>query len=106
MKKYRVVVTPEAQSGIREGFEYIHERAPLNADRWLRALYGAIDTLELFPERCGSARERQYFEEDLRQLVFKSHRIIFQVNKPMETVYVLDVRHSKRRALGEPEPEE
>jgi len=31
VKKFEVIVTPEAQAGIREAFLYIHERSPLNA---------------------------------------------------------------------------
>lgn len=35
MKRFELIVTPEAQSGIRESFLYIHERSPLNVARWL-----------------------------------------------------------------------
>lgn len=100
--KYRVIVTPEAQAGIRESFTYIHERPPLNAARWLQALYDAIDSLERFPERCAFAREREYLDDDLRQLVFKSHRLVFTVAKKEKRVYVVYVRHARRRAVGEP----
>jgi len=103
VKKYEVIVTPEAQAGIRESFLYIHQRSPLNATRWLQGLYGEIDSLERFPERCSYAREREYLEEELRQLVYKSHRVVFYVDKLKSTVYVLYVRHGKRRAVGEPE---
>ena len=99
--KYQVIVTPEAQTGIRESLVYIHERSPLNAVRWLQALYEEIDTLERFPERCAFAREREYLDENLRQLVFKSHRIVFTVEKKKKRVYVLYVRHARRRAVGE-----
>jgi hypothetical protein len=58
------------------------------------------------PGRCGSAREQTYLEEDLRQLVFKSHRIVFrrrfEIDKPQKTVWVLWVHHAKRRSVGEP----
>jgi plasmid stabilization system protein ParE len=67
--KYEVVVTPEAQNGIRGAFRYIQERAPLNAERWLTGLYKQIDTLESFPERCSYAREREFFGGNLRQLL-------------------------------------
>ncbi|MBL8232069.1 MAG: type II toxin-antitoxin system RelE/ParE family toxin [Bryobacterales bacterium] len=103
MKKFEVIVTPEAQAGIRKSFLYIHERSPLNAARWIEGLYDEIDTLERFPERCSYAREREYLEEDLRQLVYKSHRVVFYVDKPKHTVYVLYVRHARRRAVGESE---
>jgi len=99
--KFRVIVTPEAQDGIRKAFDYIRERSPLNAARWLRGLYKQIDTLERFPRRCGIARENEYLEEELHQLVFKSHRIVFHIDRPQRAVYVLYVRHAKRRAVGE-----
>ena len=98
---YQVILTPEAQEGIRASFHYIHERSPLNAVRWLQGLYDQIDTLEHFPARCGKAREREYFEEDLRQLLFKSHRIIFWIDPSQKAVYVLYVRHAKQQAVGE-----
>ena len=101
--KYEVIVTPEAQAGIGESFNYVHERAPLNGARWLQGIYEQIDTLERHPERCACARERAYLEDDVRQLIFKSHRIVFKVDKARRTVYVLHVRHAKRRAIGEPE---
>ena len=104
--KYQVIVTPEAQAEIRESFTYIHERSPLNAARWLQALYREIDTLERFPERCAFAREREYLDADLRQLVFKSHRIVFAVEKKDKRVYVVYVRHARRRAVGEPAGDE
>jgi len=65
-------------------------------------LYSEIDTLETFPERCAFAREREYFEADLRQLLFKSHRVVFSVDQASDIVYVHEVRHAKQRALGEP----
>jgi plasmid stabilization system protein ParE len=104
--KYQVIVTPEAQAGIRESFAYIQERSPLNAARWLQALYREIDTLERFPERCAFAREREYLDNRLRQLVFKSHRIVFAVEKKEKRVYVVYVRHAGRRAVGDPAGDE
>ena len=99
--KYHVIVTPEAQAGIQESFNYIYERAPLNAERWLRALFLQIDTLENYPERCTRGAESEYFDADLRQLVFKSHRIVFIVKRKEKRAYVLFVRHGKRRQIGE-----
>ena len=97
--KYQVIVTHEAQEGIRESFQYISQRAPLTAARWLQGLYERIDTLEHFPTRCAFAPERQYFEEEIRQLCFKAHRVVFSIDKPGKTVYVLFVRHAKRRPV-------
>lgn len=104
MTSYSVIVTPEAQAGIRESFLYIRARAPLNAERWLKQLYAQIDTLSRFPERCAFAPERAWLEEDLRHLIFKSHRVVFHIDRENEKVCILHVRHASRRAVGEPEP--
>jgi plasmid stabilization system protein ParE len=98
---FKVVVTPEAQTGIRLAFRFIHERSPGNAARWLQGLYVAIDSLERFPDRCAYAREREYVEEDLRQFVYESHRVVFRVDHPRKTVFVLFFRHAGQRAVGE-----
>ncbi len=78
----------------------------MNGERWLRQLYSQIDTLEQFPERCPRALESEFLGEDLRQLIFKSHRVVFRVDKASSTVHVLHVRHAKRRAAGEPVQED
>jgi len=62
--------------------------------------------LERFPERCSYASEREYLEEEFRQLVYKSHRVVFYVDKPDNIVYFLYVRHGKRRPVGAPEEAE
>jgi plasmid stabilization system protein ParE len=102
VRRFEVIVTPEAEASIREAFLHIHEHSPLNAARWLQGLYDEIGSLERFPERCSYARDRAYFEEDLRQLIYKSHRVVIYVDKSKQAVYVLHVRHGKRRAAGEP----
>jgi len=43
--KYAVEMTPTAEAELRSAFEYIHRQAPLNAARWLKGIYKAIDTL-------------------------------------------------------------
>ncbi len=101
MKKYQVIVTPEAEAGILAAFRYIHDDSPRNAGKWLRALDSKISTLERFPGRCPIAREQEYFEEELRQLVFKSHRIVFQIEEKPRIVRVLYFVHGRQRAIGE-----
>jgi plasmid stabilization system protein ParE len=103
VKRYEVIVTPEAETGIFSAFEYVNERSPENAAKWLRGLYRAIDALETAPERCSVARENEYFEGTLRQLLFKSHRIVFRVEQAEKIVTVLYVLHGKQRTVGEPD---
>lgn len=103
-KRYGVILAPEAETGIVAAFQYILERSPLNAEKWLRALYKKIDSIELMPERCPLARENEYFEDTLRHLVFKFHRIIFRLDEAKRLVQVLYIRHAKQQTVGRAVP--
>lgn len=101
---YTVFITPEAEANIHESFIYIRERSPINADRWLAGIQRKISTLSSFPNRCARAREHAYFpKRNLRQLIYKSHRIIFEVEAKARIVRIVYVRHAARRSIGEPD---
>jgi plasmid stabilization system protein ParE len=102
---YRVVITPAAEEDLAEAFAYIHARSPMNAEKWLRALLRAVHDLEGFAG-YGRARESDYLDADLRQKVFKSHRIVFSVDDKSKVVTVHYVRYGARRAAGEPDEDE
>lgn len=69
----------------------------------VRKLLQCVDLrVELADPSLGVLREREYLEEELRQLVFKSYRLVFRVDQATDTVYVVAVRHGCRRAMGEP----
>jgi plasmid stabilization system protein ParE len=101
--KFSIVITSEAQRNIIAAFEHILADSEQNAGRWLQGIYETIDTLEAFPRRCATAQEQRYYpKRELRQLAYKSHRIIFEVNEAQAIVRVLYVRHGKMRAIGDP----
>jgi plasmid stabilization system protein ParE len=96
---------PLAEREILEAFDYIYERSPLNAERWRDGLQAAIRSLDHLPTRCGQARELHTLGRPLRQLLYKSHRVIFEIDEASRTVRVISVRHAARRPIGE-SPEE
>ncbi|MCZ7632956.1 MAG: type II toxin-antitoxin system RelE/ParE family toxin [Phycisphaerales bacterium] len=102
MRTYRVLVTPTAETSIRDAFRYIQERSPLDAERWLLEFQHALATLERHPERCPPAPESQYLACTLRHLLFHSHRIVYRIEAEPAIVRVLYVRHMAQRAAGEP----
>jgi plasmid stabilization system protein ParE len=95
---YRVVIQPDAEAEVADGFAYIAARSPESAARWLRGLYKAVDTLELFPTRCGIAPESQHVRDEVRQFLYgrgrHKYRILFTIRG--SEVQVLHVRHSAR----------
>lgn len=106
MKRYRVVFDPDARDEALAAAEYIALEAPLNAIRWYRGLEKAIKSVEYMPNRCAIARETEFLGVELRNYIYKSHRIIFRVFEKTRTVRILHVRHASRRAIGEPDQPE
>ncbi len=99
MKRFRVQIIPAVEDAIRGAFYYIHQRSPQNAAAWLRGLYQAINTLETMPERCALIREKAAFDEEVRELLYHSHRIIFTVHDDKTEVLVHAFRHSAQDDL-------
>ncbi|HUO27461.1 MAG TPA: type II toxin-antitoxin system RelE/ParE family toxin [Candidatus Aquilonibacter sp.] len=94
--RYRVIVTPDAESDLRVTHGYLRDRARRAAGEWIRKIRSSIKTLSRYPERCSPAPESASFEEPIRQLLFGfgnrgTYRILFTVIG--DAVYVLHVRH-------------
>jgi plasmid stabilization system protein ParE len=94
--RYKVIFRHEARDEALDAADYIAEHgSPEAALRWYEGLEAAIASLELMPSRCERAREDAAFADvELRQLVYKSHRLIFVIRK--REVHVLHVRHVGR----------
>ena len=48
------------------------------------------------PHRCGFIRENEAFQQDVRELLHFTHRIIFTVDEERSLVLVHAVRHASR----------
>ncbi len=98
---YQVVVQPSAQAELDEACRWVHQQSPARAVKWYHGLLEALRSLESNPERCGLAPESEYFEEQIRQLLYGKrngvYRILFTVQG--QTVSVLHIRHGARRLL-------
>ena len=92
--KYRVELSPGVDDEIRAAASYIASDSLPAAEKWLDGIYNTIQSLRSLPERCGVIREHEEFEEELRELRYKSHRIIFVVEERI--VRVVHVRHAAR----------
>ncbi len=83
----RVEFSPTAESEILEAARFIAEDSPLDAVRWYDGIHEAIMSLRDMPNRCSHAREDEAFPIELRQLVFKSHRVIFSVHDDVVRIH-------------------
>jgi plasmid stabilization system protein ParE len=101
--EYRVAFDPLAEIEALDAAAYIARDSPRNAARWYEGLQKAIKSLSLFPHRCAVAPEAKYLARELRHYIYKSHRVIFEIVEDDRLVRVLHIRHSARRAMGEPD---
>ena len=73
------------------------------ASDWFLALEDAIESLANMPLRCALAPENTEFPFEVRQLLYGRpphvYRILFTIET--STVYVLHIRHGRRRHLSE-----
>jgi plasmid stabilization system protein ParE len=99
---FRVEITRRAARDIQEQYDWLAERSPAAADRWRKALQGAVESLENNPERCPEAPEAEWYGPELRQLVLgkkhRAHRILFEIRG--DVVVILRVRHSAQDLLS------
>ena len=94
--RYNVIITPEAESDLRNAASYIRRDNPRAARAWLKAARQRIKTFAQFPERCPLAPETTSFSEPIRELFYGhgnrgTYRILFVVLD--KAVFVLHIRH-------------
>ena len=76
MKRYSVIILPEAEQDIEDAYLYISEDSPQNAMNWYRNICTKIQSLSSFPLRCPLAPENDFFQEEIRHLIINYYRIL------------------------------
>lgn len=95
--RFAVLIQPPAEADAEAAYLYLQEHAPLAAEAWLDGLLAALETLSSMPERCPRAPENDAFEEEIRQLLYRSHRVLFTVRDA--EVHILHIRHAAQDRL-------
>lgn len=77
--RYRITVTANAKTNLRDYYLRAAQLAPVTADRWLARFEAAIQSLAEHPERCEIAAENDAVEPTIRQLLFGRSGSVFRV---------------------------
>jgi plasmid stabilization system protein ParE len=106
MSRYRVIVLRRAERDIDEAVDYIAERAPLAAKRWLAGFNKELQSLATHPERWGLAPENGLLGLQIRQLIYRAKsgsasRALFVIAG--DQVRVLRIRRPGEDVLSEDE---
>jgi mRNA-degrading endonuclease RelE of RelBE toxin-antitoxin system len=95
---YKVEITSATFDAIQEQARYIAVdcQAPLNSSRWLEQVWDAIDGLERMPGRHNLAPESAYKSYEVRRVIVGDYLILFTIDEPASTVWVIGFRHGSR----------
>jgi len=98
---FRVDITDAALDDAKEFVEYvrIEKRDAVGAERWWNGLLDALLSLEQQPGRGSLLVEAALRTRGLRQILYQSHRIVFDLDEQGEAVRVLRIYHGSRREL-------
>jgi toxin ParE1/3/4 len=91
--RVRVRWSPLAIDRAAEAAQYIANRDPAAAHRWVQGLFDAAKVLGRFPLRGRVVPEANRI--DIREIIYRNHRVVYRVS-PRE-VEVLTVRRARRR---------
>jgi plasmid stabilization system protein ParE len=77
---------------VSEIAQYIANDNPIAADKWVDAIFKAVERLEIFPESGRYVPE--ICKKDIREVIYGHYRIIYKVSS--DEVSILTVRHGKQ----------
>ncbi len=91
MPKFKVNIPHSVIDEIEYYVERIAEDSVTHAIKWYQEIEQKIYTLDEFPARCPIADENQFYDFEIRHLIFGDYRIIFRIEDT--TVQILYVKH-------------
>ena len=98
---FRVDITDSALADAEDFVTYVRRDKcdPAGAERWWNGLLDALLSLEQRPGRGSLVVEAALRSRGLRQILYQSHRIVFDLDQQREIVRVLRIYHTSRREL-------
>jgi plasmid stabilization system protein ParE len=92
---YRIILQPAAEADVERIVDYLFERSPDGAVAWCKVWDKLLAELRQRPETFALAPESSYYEEQIRQALFKTRRgrtyhALFVVG--YDTVHLIHVR--------------
>ncbi len=97
---FSVEITDPARDDIDDAVMFIAQKSQSAARKWKTELQALILSLQEMPGRFAVIPEATELEMPYRSAPHHSHRVIFRVDEPKNTVYVVRVYHGSRRPLS------
>ena len=98
MDKYKVKINPRAIRELDQIYNYIanEKLAPENAKGQVDRIKTSILSLATFPQSHQERREGRYAGKGYRQLLIDNYIVIFRIDEPCKTVYIVTIQYQRR----------
>ncbi len=98
MDKYKVMINPRAIRELDNIYKYIanEKLAPENAKGQVDRIKKAVLSLDTFPQSHQERNEGRYAGKSYRQLLIDNYIVIFRIDEPHKTVYVVTIQYQGR----------
>lgn len=98
MDKYKVMINPRAIRELDNIYKYIAngKLAPENAKGQVDRIKKAVLSLDTFPQSHQERNEGRYAGKSYRQLLIDNYIVIFRIDEPHKTVYVVTIQYQGR----------
>ena len=90
----KILISNEAQKDLEEIFEYISYDSVIYANETLEKIYVRIYELNKNPYLGKVVLEIKFMQ--LRELIYKSYRIVYEVQENSKIIYIHFITHVKR----------
>jgi plasmid stabilization system protein ParE len=95
--RYRVIISRRVFNELDAIFAHIRRSSPQNAAAMIRTLLDAIGNLEAFPHRYAVPRIGPGADGNIRSMPVNPYLVRYRVDEKAGVVYVVRVRHGRRR---------
>ncbi len=89
-----IIITNQAHKQMQEIFEYISRDSSYYAQKTIKEIYLKINILEFMPYIGRKIPE--YNMNDMRELIYKSYRIMYKIIENKDEIHILIIHNSKQ----------
>jgi len=88
-------ISEKAKRQLRNIYKYYSENSIHYAEHFLEDFYNSLESLREFPKMYGIIPQLE--KHNIRKLLFKDYRILYQVEENKELIKIVAILHSKQR---------
>ncbi len=90
-----IKISEKAKRQLRNIYNYFLENSTKYAEELINGFYKKLENLKRFPKICSIVPKFEHYE--IRKLLFKSYRILYQFNEDNDEIKIITILHSKQR---------